>query len=302
MSMNTTDRYPATASQFMLREIKRQQELVNRGYQLLKRKAEALRLKGRQTASDLSVTQAVLGHTLKEAYISLAAVKFTNGESNALVLENIEEAQIRVKRIPENISGVSTVTLHAIEELGASDALRYAGLGAGGHRTGEAKRAFRAAVHILIKFASLRNTCILLDNAIRSTLRKVNGIEKVIMPKLSNTMKYIQVELAEREREEMHRLKMVKAKKIRAKALAAMRLEDSQNGDSGAGGESGEIGRPIYYYYYRVYLRSAARIRSLECLTSIICACRSLPSTDSVENCSKPVCQPAEWDDEDLVF
>ncbi|XP_063539888.1 V-type proton ATPase subunit D-like [Cydia strobilella] len=289
--MNTTDRYPATASQFMLREIKRQQELVNRGYQLLKRKAEALRLKGRQTASDLSVTQAVLGHTLKEAYISLAAVKFTNGESNALVLENIEEAQIRVKRIPENISGVSTVTLHAIEELGASDALRYAGLGAGGHRTGEAKRAFREAVHILIKFASLRNTCILLDTAIRSTLRKVNGIEKVIMPKLSNTMKYIQVELAEREREEMHRLKMVKAKKIRAKALATMRLEDSQNGDSAAGGEGGEID-----------VRSAARIRSVECLTSIICACKSLPSTDSVEDFSKPVCQPAEWDDEDLLF
>ncbi|XP_061720068.1 V-type proton ATPase subunit D-like [Cydia pomonella] len=291
MSMNTTDRYPATASQFMLREIKRQQELVNRGYQLLKRKAEALRLKGRQTASDLSITQAVLGHTLKEAYISLAAVKFTNGESNALVLENIEEAQIRVKRIPENISGVSTVTLHAIEELGASDALRYAGLGAGGHRTGEAKRAFREAVHILIKFASLRNTCILLDNAIRSTLRKVNGIEKVIMPKLSNTMKYIQVELAEREREEMHRLKMVKAKKIRAKALATMRLEDSQNGDNAAGGEGGEID-----------VRSAARIRSIECLTSIICACKSLPSTDSIEDFSKPVCQPAGWDDEDLLF
>ncbi|XP_063627446.1 V-type proton ATPase subunit D-like [Cydia splendana] len=291
MSMNTTDRYPATASQFMLREIKRQQELVNRGYQLLKRKAEALRLKGRQTASDLSVTQAVLGHTLKEAYISLAAVKFTNGESNALVLENIEEAQIRVQRIPENISGVSTVTLHAIEELGASDALRYAGLGAGGHRTGEAKKAFREAVHILIKFASLRNTCILLDNAIRSTLRKVNGIEKVIMPKLSNTMKYIQVELAEREREEMHRLKMVKAKKIRAKALATMRLENSQDGDSSAGGESGEID-----------VHSAARIRSVECLTSIICACKSLPSTDSLEDFSKPVCQPAEWDDEDLLF
>ncbi|XP_047995825.1 V-type proton ATPase subunit D-like [Leguminivora glycinivorella] len=289
--MNTTDRYPATASQFMLREIKRQQELVNRGYQLLKRKAEALRIKGRQTASDLSVTQALLGHTLREAYISLAAVKFTNGESNALVLENIEEAQIRVKRIPENISGVSTVTLHAIEEFGASDALRYAGLGAGGHRTGEAKRAFREAVHILIKFASLRNTCILLDNAIRSTLRKVNGIEKVIMPKLSNTMKYIQVELAEREREEMHRLKMVKAKKIRAKALAKMRLEDSQNGYNAAGGEGAEID-----------VRSASRIRSIECLTSIVCACKSLPSTDSIEDFSKPICQPAGWDDEDLLF
>lgn len=203
--MNTENRYPVTASLFMLREIKRRQEQVNRGYQLLKRKTEALRLRGRQAAVELAATQGVLGHTLREAYISLAAVKFTNGESNAMVLENIGEvtvknfnrnetnnvkhdslrdallimsivfvflkAQVRVQRINENISGVSTVSLQAVEDPTASDALRYAGLGAGGHRTSEAKKAFREAVRILIKFASLRNTCILLDGAIKTTLR-----------------------------------------------------------------------------------------------------------------------------------
>lgn len=64
-----------------------------------------------------------------------------------------------------------TVSLHAIEDVDASDALQYAGLGAGGHRTGEAKRFFREAVRILIKFASLRNTCVLLHAEIKSTLR-----------------------------------------------------------------------------------------------------------------------------------
>lgn len=81
------------------------------------------------------------------------------------------QAQVRVLRIQENISGVSTVSLQAVEDTGASDALLYAGLGAGGHRTSEAKSAFREAVRILIKFASLRNTCLLLDEAIRTTLR-----------------------------------------------------------------------------------------------------------------------------------
>lgn len=60
---------------------------------MLKRKAEALRIRGRQAAVDLATTQAILGHTLREAYISLAAVKFTNGESNAMVLENISEVK-----------------------------------------------------------------------------------------------------------------------------------------------------------------------------------------------------------------
>lgn len=92
--MNTENRYPVTASLFMLREIKRRQEHVNRGYQLLKRKAEALRFKGRQAATELAATQGVLGHTLREAYFSLAAVKFTNGESNAMVLENVGEVTV----------------------------------------------------------------------------------------------------------------------------------------------------------------------------------------------------------------
>lgn len=88
------------------------------------------------------------------------------------------QAQVRVLRVPENISGVSTVTLQAIEDTGdsAGDALRYAGLGAGGHRTSEAKKSFRAAVRLLIKFASLRNTCILLDEAVKTTLRCVGNL------------------------------------------------------------------------------------------------------------------------------
>lgn len=78
----------------MLKEIKHRQEQVLRGYQLLKRKAEALRIKGRQATAELATTQAILGHTLREAYISLAAIKFTNGESNALILENIGQVNV----------------------------------------------------------------------------------------------------------------------------------------------------------------------------------------------------------------
>lgn len=95
--MNSENRYQVTASLFMLKEIKLRHERVNRGYQLLKRKVEGLRYRGRQAAGELVATQGILGHTLKEAYISLAAVKFTNGESNAMVLENVDEVSISVR-------------------------------------------------------------------------------------------------------------------------------------------------------------------------------------------------------------
>ncbi|KAJ8714448.1 hypothetical protein PYW07_002673 [Mythimna separata] len=267
------------------------QEQVNRGYQLLKRKAEALRYRGRQVASELASTQAILGHTLREAYITLAAVKFTNGESNALVLENIGQAQIRVQRVPENISGVSTVQLQAVEEDGVGDSFRYAGLGAGGHRTGEAKKAFREAVRILVKFASLRNTCLLLDEAIRTTLRKVNGIEKVIMPKLRNTENYIMTEMDEREREEFHRLKMVKAKKVKTRARLLLRQSSSGFGAGEAQDEAGD----------ESCTKLPTRLQSLECLTGIL-TCNSTLSMTTESGDFKPICYPHNWDDDDLLF
>ncbi|KAM3961645.1 V-type proton ATPase subunit D 2 [Aphomia sociella] len=286
--MNTENRYPVTASMFMLREISHRQEQVKRGYQLLRRKAEALRIRGRQAAAELASTQSALGHTLREAYISLAAIKFTNGESNALVLENIGQAQVRVQRVPENISGVATASLQVVEDFTVGDVFRYAGLGAGGHRTSEAKKAFREAVRILVKFASLRNTCILLDEEIRTTLRKVNGIEKVIMPKLRNTETYILMEMDEREREEFHRLKMVKAKKIRNQSVAKLRAEQPC-GDSG---DSSVSSAP-----------SSSRIRSIECLTNILYSCTA-PTSTSTESVGdfKPACYSPHWDDEDLLF
>lgn len=76
-----------------------------------------------------------------------------------------------MERISENISGVNCVVLQPLEDAATTDCQQYAGLGAGGHRTSEAKRAFRKVLLILLKYASLRNTCMLLDVAIRSTLR-----------------------------------------------------------------------------------------------------------------------------------
>ena len=66
-----------------------------------------------------------------------------------------------------------------------------------------------------------------LDEVIKSTKRRVNAIEHVIIPKIERTLSYITSELDEAEREEFFRLKKIQAKKakIREEKIAMLEVE-----------------------------------------------------------------------------
>jgi len=77
-----------------------------------------------------------------------------------------------------------------------------------------------------------------LDEVIKTTNRRVNAIEHVIIPKIERTLAYIISELDELEREKFYRLKKVQdKKKIRAEKekIAADRKARGLDEEDGAG-------------------------------------------------------------------
>jgi len=78
-----------------------------------------------------------------------------------------------------------------------------------------------------------------LDEVIKTTNRRVNAIEHVIIPKIERTLAYIVSELDELEREEFYRLKKVqdKKKKIRKEKEDLMAERKAQGLDDGDGGD-----------------------------------------------------------------
>lgn len=66
-----------------------------------------------------------------------------------------------------------------------------AGLGKGGEQIREAYVAFRQTLGLLVKIASLQTSWMTLDIAQKVTNRRVNALEKVVIPRVQNTLAYI---------------------------------------------------------------------------------------------------------------
>lgn len=66
-----------------------------------------------------------------------------------------------------------------------------AGLGKGGEQIREAYVAFRQTLSLLVKIASLQTSWMTLDIAQKVTNRRVNALEKVVIPRVQNTLAYI---------------------------------------------------------------------------------------------------------------
>lgn len=138
------------------------------------------------------------------------------------------------------------------------------GLGRGGQQVLRSKEVYAKAVETLVELASLQTAFTILDEVIRATNRRVNAIEHVVIPRLENTIKYINSELDEMDREEFfrhvsiyllhlvvslteqkYRLKKIQGKKKRdAEATEAQRKVAAEAGiaeDIEIGGGGGDL-------------------------------------------------------------
>ncbi|XP_034832659.1 V-type proton ATPase subunit D [Maniola jurtina] len=191
-----------------------------KGHGLLKKKADALQVRFRMILSKIIETKTLMGEVMKEAAFSLAEAKFTTGDFNQVVLQNVTKAQIKIRSKKDNVAGVTLPIFESYQD--GSDTYELAGLARGGQQLAKLKKNFQSAVKLLVELASLQTSFVTLDEVIKITNRRVNAIEHVIIPRLERTLAYIISELDELEREEFYRLKKIQDKKkiIKDKAEA----------------------------------------------------------------------------------
>lgn len=232
--MSSQNRLPVVPTVTVLAIIKARLIGATKGHALLKKKADALNMRFRQILKKIVQTKEEMGKVMKASFFSLAQAKYSSGEFKHTVFDSIDQATLKVKALQDNVAGVRLPKFESVKE-GTDTKLALIGLGSGGKQIQDCRKSFLDAVDLLVELASLQTAFLTLDEAIKTTNRRVNALEHVVKPKLENTIAYIKGELDELEREEFFRLKKVQANK-KKHAEAAMRQEEAGGPQAAADG------------------------------------------------------------------
>jgi len=206
-----------------------------KGYNLLKKKRDALRKRFQAILTKIIENKEAMGIHMKEASFSLAAAKYATGEMlTPSVLENVGQATFKIKMTSDNVAGVHLPIFKQIGD-GTHPTELTVGLSKGGKQVQKSRETYIKALEALVQLASLQTAFITLDEVIKITSRRVNAIEHVVKPRIENTISYIISELEEGEREEFYRLKKIQGKKKRdleakRKELALLGIKEGGEG------------------------------------------------------------------------
>lgn len=237
--MSANNRLPVVPTVTVLAIIKARLVGATKGHQLLKKKADALNIKFRKVLAEIVKTKTEMGKTMKESAFELTQAKYAAGEHiKHTIFDNVEAAQIKVKAVTENVAGVKLPKFQYMND-GSESKMEMTGLGKGGQPIQNCRTANVKAIQLLVELASLQTSFLALDEAIKTTNRRVNALENVVIPKLENTISYIKGELDELEREEFFRLKKIQANKERDLALKEAEQAMALMGDAFGGGSGG---------------------------------------------------------------
>lgn len=203
------------------------------GHKLLKKKADALKVKFRDYAKAIAETKNSMAGDSSSAFFSLTQAEYAAGNFKQKVAEGSMTARVRIGAGINNVAGVK-LPVFSKYDTGAAADNQSLGLVGGGKKIQNVREKFTDLLEMLIKLASLQTSFVTLDEALKVTNRRVNALENVTIPKIEGILDYIARELDELEREDFTRLKLVQGKKeVELKREAAQKAkENAKTNDS----------------------------------------------------------------------
>ncbi len=194
--------------------LRKRRKIAERGRDLLREKLDALMIEFFEFVREIATLRARSQELLAKAYEEFIWAQAVMG---TLTLESASigsEDRFVVDARPKNVIGV---TLPYVQVQLKSEVFQNYNLLNTSAKLDDATIRMTEAVKAVVELSGAEAAVRKLAEAIASTKRRVNSLEYVVIPRMLNTIRYIEMHLEEREREDFFRLKRIK-KRLESRA------------------------------------------------------------------------------------
>ncbi|UCD14525.1 MAG: V-type ATP synthase subunit D [Thermoplasmatales archaeon] len=192
-----------------LLEIRKKLTLAEKGHKLLEEKRDALVEKFFEVIDKRNELKKKIDLDFKDAFLSLIQAQMILGESKVDDVSYLSQDLGDIFFESDNIMGVKIPKVN-MEEIKPSTKPIY-GFFETCARLDDAHKKFGELLVQLLELAEIESGIKSLSVEIEKTKRRVHVLEHILIPKLFATIKYIEMQLEEREREDFFRRKRIKA-------------------------------------------------------------------------------------------
>jgi V/A-type H+-transporting ATPase subunit D len=158
-------------------------------------------------AHDAALLQEKVWAMFADAYSALDMARLAMGRERLEWAALAVNESVEVEVIPHSIMGV---VIPSVEAHGAPPEMPY-GLGDTSVALDEAVAQFRGVLGQIPDLSKMMTTVWRLARELQKTQRRVNALQHIFIPQYQETIRFIESELEEREREETFRLKRLKS-------------------------------------------------------------------------------------------
>lgn len=188
--------------------MKEQLAVSTNGYELLEEKREILVRELMHLVEKVKVLEQEIDKVVAQAYPAFKKMLMLDGADQIERIAHAVHYEFEMSEKKVNIGGMKFSTMDVVlpkKELFYSFIGTYS-------NTDETINKFFELLSLLTQMASIRTIVWRLAEDVKKTQRRVNALDKMIIPQARETKAYIESELEERERENVFVLKALKRK------------------------------------------------------------------------------------------
>ena len=190
-------------------------EFARQGYELLDQKRNILVLELLALVDQATDFEAKTADALAKAYHALEQAVLKMGKLEVLSLSSAVHMKAEISISQRRVMGVS---LPVVTTQFQEHPPFYSPAGTS-FWIDSSLESFKKALELTGRLAELKISIVRLAQEVKKTIRKVNALEKIAIPDLKESVRFIQMRLEENERDMFVLMKMVKSRLEKKKEL-----------------------------------------------------------------------------------